>query len=77
MSELFRRRLREGARPVESDPACCLVSPCDGRVAYVGPVQGGTGGTGGGQLEAVKGVRYPLRDFLGASLPSLAKQVHD
>ena len=62
LGELFRRRLRPEARPVSADPACCLVSPCDGRVAFVGPVS-----AGGEQLEAVKGVRYSLREFLGGA----------
>ncbi|KAF0312874.1 Phosphatidylserine decarboxylase proenzyme, mitochondrial [Amphibalanus amphitrite] len=58
LSALFRRELKPGARPV--DPHCPLVSPCDGTVLHLGPVDSG-------RLEQVKGVTYTLNKFLGPS----------
>ena len=53
----FTRRLKEGARPIASDPAV-LVSPCDGIVGASGAIDGGT-------LLQVKGMPYTLQDLLG------------
>ncbi len=41
MQEFFTRRLREGARPVDSDPRA-LVAPCDGVWGQAGRVESGT-----------------------------------
>ena len=48
LGELFRRRLKDGARPVDSDPDK-IVSPCDGRVLHFGTVEED------GMLEQIKG----------------------
>ncbi|KAK7085147.1 hypothetical protein SK128_000592 [Halocaridina rubra] len=56
LSELFRRSLKEGARPVDASAA--VVSPADGRVLSFGTVNCGT-------LDQIKGVSYSLRKFLG------------
>ncbi|KAK3866958.1 hypothetical protein Pcinc_027544 [Petrolisthes cinctipes] len=56
LAELFRRSLKDGARPV--DPSAPVVSPVDGTILSFGTVSCG-------QLEQVKGVSYPLRKFLG------------
>merc|ERR1719209_1734978 len=63
LGELFRRRLRPGAREICS--LCPLVSPCDGKVLHWGEVEAG------GRVEQVKGVSYLLDNFLGPGLPSL------
>jgi len=63
LGQLFRRRLRPGAREISS--LSPLVSPCDGRVLHWGGVEGG------GRVEQVKGVSYQLDHFLGQGLPSL------
>ena len=51
------RELKEGARPLDPDPATA-VSPCDGIVGACGTIQGG-------ELLQVKGSRYPLAELLG------------
>ncbi|XP_037093018.1 phosphatidylserine decarboxylase proenzyme, mitochondrial-like [Pollicipes pollicipes] len=56
LGAFFRRALRPDARPI--DPYSCLVSPCDGTVLHLGPVDSG-------KLEQVKGVTYTLNKFLG------------
>lgn len=56
LSELFRRSLKEGVRPV--DPTAAVVSPADGRILSFGTVSCGT-------MDQVKGVSYSLRKFLG------------
>jgi phosphatidylserine decarboxylase len=55
--ECFTRELKDGARPVDSDPDV-LVSPCDALVGACGAV------TEGAVLQA-KGFPYPLGDLLG------------
>ena len=60
LGQLFRRRLRLGAREVST--VSPLVSPCDGRVLHWGQVQPG------GRVEQVKGVSYSLDHFLGTDL---------
>jgi len=52
----FVRELKEGARPIEPDPAV-LVSPCDAVVGACGRVRGD-------ELVQAKGRRYTLRDLL-------------
>ena len=57
MHDCFTRRLKDGARPIDTDPAV-LVSPCDAIV--------GAGGTvDGDQVLQVKGFPYALSDLLG------------
>ena len=67
LGQLFRRRLKPGAREVSAQAA--LVSPCDGRLLHWGGVEAG------GRVEQVKGVSYQLEHFLGPGLPSLEKKV--
>ncbi len=61
LGELFRRRLKPGVRTVDTSLDCGMVSPCDGKITYIGPVVSQ-------QLEPVKGVTYPLAEFLGTNL---------
>jgi phosphatidylserine decarboxylase len=63
----FTRRLKDGARPVDSEPAV-LVSPCDAIVGASGRVRGG-------QVLQIKGFPYPLRDLLCDD--ALAEAHHD
>ena len=56
MHDCFIRELKEGARPVDGDPAV-LVSPCDAIVGACGPVEGI------GLIQA-KGFPYTLQDLL-------------
>jgi phosphatidylserine decarboxylase len=53
----FTRPLREGARPCTADPGA-VVSPADGRLEDLGPVQAG------GQLR-IKGRGYSVTDLVG------------
>ena len=57
LHDCFVRELKDGARPVDADPAT-LVSPCDAIVGACGRVSGG-------DLLQVKGRPYPLRELLG------------
>lgn len=57
LHDCFTRELKEGARPIDSDPAV-LVSPCDALVGACGDVRDGA------VLQA-KGFPYPLLDLLG------------
>lgn len=57
MHDCFTRELRDGARPIDPDPAL-LVSPCDAIV-------GASGAIAGIELIQVKGFPYTLRDLLG------------
>lgn len=57
LGAFFRRRLRADLRPISPSP---LTSPCDGRVLACGPVDAATG-----TLEQIKGVAYPVDEFLG------------
>jgi phosphatidylserine decarboxylase len=54
--ELFVRRLRAGARPIDPDPAT-ITAPCDGALAAVGTVARGT-------LVQAKGRSYSLAELL-------------
>ncbi len=56
MHDCFTRRLKDGARPIDPDPAV-LVSPCDGIVGASGVVRNG-------QVLQVKGFSYALSDLL-------------
>jgi phosphatidylserine decarboxylase len=57
LHDCFTRELKEGARPVDSNPAV-LTSPCDGIIGACGRVLDGT------VLQA-KGFPYPVADLLG------------
>jgi phosphatidylserine decarboxylase len=57
LHECFIRELKEGARPVDRDPAV-LTSPCDAIVGASGTVRDG-------QLLQAKGFPYTLRELLG------------
>jgi phosphatidylserine decarboxylase len=57
LGAFFVRRLKEGARPIERDPAF-FVSPVDGTVQSLGPLERGT-------LLQAKGKPYALRELLG------------
>lgn len=67
MHECFVRELREGARPIDADPAL-LVSPCDAIVGAAGRVEAGM------PLQA-KGFAYSLQDLLHD--PRLAELYRD
>jgi phosphatidylserine decarboxylase len=56
LHDCFTRRLKEGARPIDTDPEW-LTSPCDALVGACGSVEDGT------VLQA-KGFPYPLADLL-------------
>src|SRR6202011_5964853 len=57
LHDCFIRELKEGARPVDPDPAI-LVSPCDAIVGACGTIANG-------ELLQVKGRPYPLHELLG------------
>jgi phosphatidylserine decarboxylase len=57
MHDCFIRELKEGARPVDPDPAV-LASPCDGIVGACGRIADT-------ELLQVKGFPYTLRDLMG------------
>jgi phosphatidylserine decarboxylase len=57
MHDCFTRELRDGARPLDRDPAI-LVSPCDAIV-------GASGAIAGTALFQIKGFPYALQDLLG------------
>lgn len=59
MHDCFTRSLKDGARPVDMDPAI-LVSPCDAIVGSVGTVEDGN-------ALQVKGFAYALDDLLGSA----------
>jgi phosphatidylserine decarboxylase len=59
LHDCFIRELREGARPVDSDPAI-LTSPCDAIVGASGRVEGT-------RVWQAKGFPYALGDLLGES----------
>ena len=56
-NEFFTRPLKDGARPVDPDPAA-LVSPADGRVEDAGPIEEGA-------CFRVKGRGYDVGELLG------------
>jgi phosphatidylserine decarboxylase len=59
MHDCFVRELKDGARPVDLDPAI-LVSPCDAIVGASGTIEGT-------DLFQVKGFPYTLEELLGSS----------
>jgi phosphatidylserine decarboxylase len=56
LHDCFVRKLKDGARPIDADPAV-LTSPCDAIVGACGQVQGD-------QLIQAKGLTYTLSDLL-------------
>jgi phosphatidylserine decarboxylase len=58
MHDCFIRELKEGARPIDPDPAA-MVSPCDAIVGACGRIDGT-------ELLQIKGFPYDLRDLLGS-----------
>lgn len=67
LHDLFIRELKDGVRPVNSDPAV-VVSPCDAIV-------GASGAIHGTELIQIKGFRYTLEDLLHA--PELVQAYRD
>ena len=67
LHDCFTRELREGARPIDADPAV-LVSPCDAIVGASGRI----GEDAGAQVFQAKGFPYALTDLLGDSPRSQA-----
>ena len=59
MHDCFTRALKDGARPIDTDPSI-LVSPCDGIVGACGAVEDG-------QVLQVKGLSYAVDDLLADS----------
>jgi phosphatidylserine decarboxylase len=57
LHDCFIRKLKDGARPIDPDPAV-LTSPCDAIVGAAGQVEGD-------QLIQAKGLTYTLLDLLG------------
>jgi phosphatidylserine decarboxylase len=62
LHDCFIRELKEGARPVERDPAV-LASPCDAIVGASGRVEGT-------RLFQAKGFPYHLGDLVGEAAPA-------
>lgn len=60
LHECFTRELREGARPVDTDPAT-LTSPCDAIVGACGRIDDS------GQVFQAKGFPYALHELIGDS----------
>lgn len=58
-TDFFVRHLKAGARPIEADPDS-IVSPVDGTVQTLGPVERG-------QILQAKGRPYALEELLGAA----------
>lgn len=59
LHDCFTRRLKEGARPIDADPAV-FASPCDAIVGACGPVAGTT-------VFQAKGFPYQLHELFGPS----------
>jgi phosphatidylserine decarboxylase len=67
LHDCFIRELKDGARPIDPDPAV-LVSPCDAIVGASGAIEGD-------QLIQAKGFPYTLLDLLND--PDLVRQYRD
>jgi phosphatidylserine decarboxylase len=67
LHDCFIRELKNGARPIDADPAV-LASPCDAIVGACGRVEAG-------QLIQAKGFPYALQDLLGD--PALVQEFRD
>lgn len=57
LHDAFIRELRDGARPVDPDPAT-IISPCDAIIGACGPIEGA-------EVLQIKGMPYRLGDLLG------------
>ncbi|KAK9716347.1 hypothetical protein RND81_06G227400 [Saponaria officinalis] len=68
MRDFFARGLKEGCRPIDSDPLC-LISPVDGVVMRYGELK-----ESGAMIEQVKGFSYSVSTLLGlnSSLPMIS-----
>eukprot|EP00002_Diphylleia_rotans_P014072 TRINITY_DN2738_c0_g1_i1.p1 TRINITY_DN2738_c0_g1~~TRINITY_DN2738_c0_g1_i1.p1 ORF type:complete len:362 (+),score=61.64 TRINITY_DN2738_c0_g1_i1:49-1134(+) len=55
LAQFFARELKDGARPLSPEK---IISPVDGRVLHFGEVRGN-------EIEQVKGITYPMDQFLG------------
>lgn len=62
LKDFFVRMLKEGSRPIDSDPYC-LVSPVDGTVMRFGELTGP-----GAMIEQVKGFSYSASSLIGSNL---------
>ncbi|GMH22773.1 hypothetical protein Nepgr_024616 [Nepenthes gracilis] len=73
LRDFFVRSLKEGSRPLDSDPLC-LVSPVDGIVLRFGELK-----QAGAMIEQVKGFSYSVSSLLGASslFPEVAENAKD
>ena len=69
LHDCFTRELKEGARPVDPDPAA-LTSPCDAIVGASGTIADGT-------LLQAKGFPYTLESLLGADHSELVSEYRD
>jgi phosphatidylserine decarboxylase len=67
LNDCFTRKLKDGARPIDADPAI-LTSPCDAIVGASGQIEGD-------QLIQAKGFPYTLMDLLGD--PELVRLYRD
>jgi phosphatidylserine decarboxylase len=67
LHDCFIRELKEGARPIDPDPAA-MVSPCDAIVGACGRIDGT-------ELLQIKGFPYDLRELLGS--PDLVEEHRD
>ena len=67
LHDCFTRELKEGARPIDADPAV-LTSPCDGIIGACGRVMDGL-------VVQAKGFPYAVTDLLGD--PELAARYRD
>ncbi|GBG24676.1 Phosphatidylserine decarboxylase proenzyme, mitochondrial [Hondaea fermentalgiana] len=66
LSAYFRRPLKNGVRRVDADSPGAVVCPVDAKVLHVGSTDLAKGVEAGGvRLEQVKGVSYPMEDFVG------------
>ncbi|CAH1451815.1 unnamed protein product [Lactuca virosa] len=72
LKDFVIRRLKDGARPINSDPHT-LMSPVDGTVLRVGELKEGV------MIEQVKGFSYSVSSLLGARslLPLMAPPAHE
>jgi phosphatidylserine decarboxylase len=66
LHDCFTRELKEGARPLNPDPAV-LVSPCDAIIGASGTISGAS-------LLQAKGFPYTLASLLGTDRPELAAE---
>jgi phosphatidylserine decarboxylase len=67
LHDCFIRKLKDGARPIDPDPAV-LTSPCDAIIGASGQIEGD-------QLIQAKGLTYTLMDLLGD--PELVRLYRD